>query len=307
MTQSEWYEFYVLNQSRKVRYYAIQMIDEGGFGKVWSGISGTGFPVAIKIIKPSSNFLRDFTSWYIEKDICLKCLNHAHIITTYDQFISENGKLIIVMEKAGGSLKEIVKDRNYFNPMAVCAIGTKILSALDYIHSLGIIHRDVTLKNILWFPDGNFKLSDFGISKKGVSIEEFAKTFIGHKTYIPPELLLAGYTSYQSDIYQLGLVLLTLLTGDYPIPMDATVKDTRKMILEGTPRKIAESLISKYGRLVEILSIMLRRRDKYRYKTALDVWNDLYKEFNRQKKLKEIAEWLKKQPNPNFPPWLIKN
>lgn len=304
MTQSGWYELYVVNPIRKVRYYAISMIDEGGFGKVWSGISGTGLSVAIKIIKPSSNFLRDYTSWYTEQDICLKCLNHAHIITTYDQFCSKDGKLIIVMEKAGGSLKEIVKDRNYFNPMAVCAIGTKILSALDYIHSLGIIHRDVTLKNILWFPDGNFKLTDFGISKKGVSIEEFAKTFIGHKTYIPPELLLAGYTSYQSDIYQLGLVLLTLLTGDYPIPMDATVEDTRKMILEGTPRKIAESLISKYGRLAEILSIMLRRRDKYRYKTALDVWNDLYKEFNRQKKLKEIAEWLKKQPNPDLPPWI---
>jgi serine/threonine protein kinase len=304
MTKSDWYEFYVLNQSRQARYYVIQVIDEGGFGKVWSGITGTGIPVAIKIIKPSSNYLRDYTSWYTEQDICLKCLNHAHIITTYDQFCSKDGKLIIVMEKAGGNLKELVHNRKYFDPTAVCSIGTNILSALDYIHGLGVIHRDVTLKNILWFPDGNFKLADFGISKEGVSIEEFAKTFIGHKTYIPPELLLTGYTSRQSDIYQLGLVLLTLLTGHYPIPIDATVEKTRTMILEGTPRQIAELLINKYGRLAEILSIMLRRRDKWRYKTALAVWDDLYKEFTRQKKLKEIAEWLKNQPNPDLPPWI---
>jgi serine/threonine protein kinase len=78
-----------------------------------------------------------------------------------------------------------------------------------------------TPKNILWFPGGVFKLADFGISKAVVEADELARTLVGHKTFIPPELLASGYSSYQSDIYQLGLVLLALLTGDYPIPLDS--------------------------------------------------------------------------------------
>ena len=306
MTQPRWYNFYVLNPTRRVRYYAIYAIDEGGFGKVWSGILETGIPVAIKIIKPSSDFLRDFTSWFTEQDICLKCLTHHHIVTTFDQFISKDGHLVLVMEKASGSLEDLLNNGNPFEPMWVCIIGTQILSALHHIHSIGVIHRDVTLKNILWFPGGIFKLADFGISKKVVSVDELARTFIGHKNFISPELLSAGYSSYQSDIYQLGLVLLTLLIGKDPIPMNATVEETRRMIIEGIPRQVAESLINKHGRLAEILSVMLRRRDAWRYKTAIDVWSDLYNEFDQRKRLEEIVERLRRQPHPKLSPRLIK-
>jgi len=76
------------------------------------------------------------------------------------------------------------------------------------------------------------------------------------------------------------------------------------MILEGIPRQIAESLVDKHGRLAEILSIMLRRRDAWRYKTAMVVWNDLYKESQRLQRLKDVAEWLNKQAHPKLPPWL---
>ncbi len=291
---------FILNPIRRVRYYLICGIDEGGFGQVLSGITETGLPVAIKITKPSSDYRRDFTSWFTEWNIYLKCLNHPNIVSTFDQFISTDGQFIIVMEKAICNLENWVVNRKLFDPQAVCAIGTQILSALDYIHKLDVIHRDVTLKNILCFPNGNFKLADFGISRKGVASNELASTLIGHKTFIPPELLLAGYSSYRSDIYQLGLVLLTLLTGRYPIPANATVEETRRMILEGIPRQIAESLINKHGRLAEVLSIMLRRRDDWRYKTAMDAWNDLYNEFEQSKKLKEIAEYLSKQKPPTL-------
>ena len=305
MTQSKGYKFYIPNPSRQIHYYAIYAIDEGGFGQVWSGISGTGVSIAIKITKPTLDPLRDLKSWFTEQYIHLKCLNHPHIVRTFDQFISPEGALVIVMEKAEGSLENLVCNGKLFDPMEVCAIGTQILSALDYIHKLGVIHRDVTLKNILFFPNGVFKLADFGISKQDIAKNELARTFIGQKTFIPPELWSLGYSSQQCDIYQMGLVLLTLLTGRYPIPANATVEETRRMILEGIPRQIAESLINNHGRLAEILSIMLRRRDAWRYKTAMDAWNDLYKEFEQRKKLKEIAESLWKQLPPQLLPRLL--
>lgn len=304
MANSSWYQFYVHNPIRNLDYYAINPIDEGGFGKVWNGVTADGLPVAIKIIKPSSDFLKDWDFWINEQNIFLRCLLHPHIICTFDQFVSTNNELVIIMEKAECSLKRFVSSERPLDPLSICSIGTQICHALHHIHSIGVVHRDVTLKNILWFPPNTFKLSDFGISKQGVSPEELARTFIGHRTFIPPELLLAGYSTHQSDIYQLGLVLLTLLVGAYPISLDATLEQTKQLILDGVPRTIAEGLVGQHGKLAEIIAKMLRRRDRFRFVNIMEVWQELYSEFKNRNRLKEIADFLKNQSQTNLPPWL---
>jgi serine/threonine-protein kinase len=187
---------------------------------------------------------------------------------------------------------------------AICAIGTQILAALHYIHGLGIIHRDVTLKNIIWFNGGIFKLCNFGISKQNVLPDEYARTFIGHKSYIPPELFHLGYSTHQSDIYQLGLVLLTLIKGQHPIPENATPEQTRSLILDGVPRQIADPLIPTHGRVAQIISIMLRRRKEYRYKSAADAWADCEQEFRRQEGIERIITSLPGPRGITLPPWL---
>jgi serine/threonine protein kinase len=276
------YSFSLFNPVRQVTYFATACLDEGGFGQVWHGVTGQGLEVAIKVIKPSSDFCRDFSSWFTDQEVHLKCLQHPYIVVTFDQFISADGQLVIVMERGGGSLQALSGEGMRWTDKSICAIGIQILAALHYIHGLCVIHRDVTLKNIIWFPEGTFKLCDFGISKQSVQPDEYARTFIGHKSYIPPELHAAGYTTHQSDIYQLGLVLLTLMTGSHPIPESATPEQAREMILDGVPRGIAESLIPSHGKTAEIISVMLRRRDSYRYKSAVDAWADCDAEFRRQ-------------------------
>jgi serine/threonine-protein kinase len=277
----QWWRFTVANRSRGVRYYGISLLDQGGFGQVWSGFTDSEVPVALKIIKPSSDPQADLIRWFTEQSIYLQCLNHQFIVTTYDQFVSDEGYLVIVMEKAEGSLEGLLRAGRRFDPSTVCVIGTQLLCALAHVHKLGVIHRDVTLKNILWFPNGACKLADFGISKALASVEELARTLIAQKTFIPPELLYGSYSSQQSDIYQLGLVLLTLLTGAYPILPEASIEETRTMVLQGVPRQIAESLIPRHGDLARILSVMLRRRVDWRYQTVMDAWLDLFNESQR--------------------------
>lgn len=302
MSYGSWSLFQLNNPERQARYYATVQLGQGGFGAVWGGVTNAGVPIAIKIIKPSSNPVKDFLSWYKEKNILLR-LNHSHIVESYDQFRCDDGNLVIIMERAEGSLDSFLESKGSLHPTLVCSIGIQLCSALEYIHSLQVIHRDLTLRNILWFPDGRFKISDFGISKQTVSPEEFARTFIGFKNAIPPELLKFGYSSYQSDIYQLGLVMLTLLTGNNPITLSASISETYQMIENGTPRQIAESLIPKFGKLAEIISVMLRRRNFWRYKNVLEVQADLQTEFNRRQALDQIQDWLvQRQNHPLFPP-----
>lgn len=272
---------------------------------MWLGLTEQGLPIAIKIIKPTSDFTQDFSSWFTDQQVHLMCLNHPYIVVTYDQFISSDGKLVIVMEQGGGSISSLLSQGIKWSDKAISAIATQILSALHYIHRLGVVHRDVTLKNIIWFSGGIFKLCDFGISNPNVQVGDYARTFIGHKSYIPPELLYAGYTTHQSDIYQLGLVLLTLITGRHPVPENATLEITRQMILDGIPRQIAESLTSTHGRVAEIISVMLRRRDAYRYKTAADAWTDFEAEFKKQENIGQMISALVRQKPMAFPPWLI--
>ncbi len=298
------YSFSLFNPLRQVTYFATAVLDAGGFGEVWRGLTAEGLEVAIKVIKPSSDFARDFSSWFTDQQVHLMCLQHPYVVVTFDQFVSADGKLVIVMERGGGSLQTLLGQGTSWSDKAISAVGTQVLSALHYIHSLGVVHRDVTLKNIIWFNGSIFKLCDFGISKKNVRADEYARTFIGHRSYIPPELLYAGYTTHQSDIYQAGLVLLALLTGRHPIPDNATPEQIRQMILDGVPRQTAESLIPTHGPTAEIIAIMLRRRDAYRYKTALDAWTDLEADFKQRETIEEIIARLPPPPLLSLPAWL---
>jgi serine/threonine-protein kinase len=105
-----------------------------------------------------------------------------------------------------------------------------------------------------------------------------ARTFIGYSSYIPPELLGRGYSKQQADLYQLGVVLLTLMLGASPIDERLPQQQIYEQILAGVPRQRAEALIAagaSTGELARVVSIMLRRHDEYRYYSAVEVYNEL--------------------------------
>jgi serine/threonine protein kinase len=283
--------FPLFNPLRRVQWIALRQLGEGGFGSVWAGVGPHPIAVAIKVIKPTSNYARDFASWYTDQQVHLLAWNHPNVVQTYDQFVTTDGRLVIVMEMGGASLDSLIKQGRRFADKDVCAIGAQILSALAELHAKKVIHRDVTLKNIISFPNGIFKLCDFGISKPHVQPGECARTFVGAPAYIPPELHLSRYTTHVSDIYQLGLVLLTLMTGRHPIPENASPAVARWMILNGVPRRLAESLISTHGGTARILSRMLPRHEVYRYKTAAETQAAFEAEF-RNLESAERRPWL---------------
>lgn len=297
------YAFALHNSVRQCNYYCVERLGQGGFGEVWGGFSDAGVPIAAKLWRPTSDRTRDISGWTNEHQLYLQCIMHPYIITSYDQFVSPAGDLVIVMERAEGSLEKLVESHGASNARYVMSAGIQICFALEHVHAINVIHRDVTARNVLWFPNGIVKLADFGISKALPTGEDFARTLIGLPGAIPPELLQAGRSTPQSDVYQLGLVLLQLLIGRAPIPVDTEQAMSLKMIEDGVPRQLAEAQMPLHGRLAEIIAMMLRRRTDWRYRSPAEVRTHLQEELNRVLGIDQmIAKLFAQQPRVSVPP-----
>lgn len=268
------------------RYFLQERIAGGGGGDVYGAVGEHGQKVAIKYIKPNPhNRGASIATWVNECNSSLKCQNHPHVVSVFEYFQTAQGHLVIIMERADCSLADLIKRGYRFDTRAACNVGMQVAQALSFIHSLTspIIHRDVTPKNILVFPNWLYKLSDFGISKHTVTPAEIANTFIGYSSYIPPELLGRGYSWQQADLYQLGVVLLTLMLGVSPIDESQPQQYIYDQIMAGVPRLRAEALIASggsAGELARVVAIMLRRRNEYRYRSAAEVYNELARVSN---------------------------
>ncbi|XP_046678090.1 dual specificity mitogen-activated protein kinase kinase dSOR1 isoform X1 [Homalodisca vitripennis] len=143
--------------------------------------------------------------------------NFAHIVGFYGAFYSD-GEISICMEYMdGGSLDLILKKAGRIPESILGTITSAVLKGLSYLRDKhAIMHRDVKPSNILVNSGGEIKICDFGVS--GQLIDSMANSFVGTRSYMSPERLQGTHYSVQSDIWSLGLSLVEMAIGMYPIP-----------------------------------------------------------------------------------------
>ncbi|XP_023248490.1 dual specificity mitogen-activated protein kinase kinase dSOR1 isoform X1 [Copidosoma floridanum] len=143
--------------------------------------------------------------------------NFAHIVGFYGAFHSD-GEISICMEYMdGGSLDLILKKAGKIPEPILGTITSAVLKGLSYLRDKhAIMHRDVKPSNILVNSAGEIKICDFGVS--GQLIDSMANSFVGTRSYMSPERLQGTHYSVQSDIWSLGLSLVEMAIGMYPIP-----------------------------------------------------------------------------------------
>ena len=250
-------------------------LGRGGFGRAFRCTDEFELPMVAKYLLPRRQpKAEQRAAW--EKEIALmEAVRHPHVVHLYDAFHDAN-RFWLVMERCDGCVRDLVEGNatRGFRKAEVVDFGRQVLSALNAIHAAGIIHRDLHIDNVLYtLRDGTvqLKVSDFGISKLLTEEDsEHAYTAIGRAFDVAPELVTLGYTSQQSDIYQTGLLLFYLLTGEPAISSSDGPAQT--VIARGLARRRAENLGTPLG---DVLARMLRRRDEYRYASAMDAWRAL--------------------------------
>jgi serine/threonine protein kinase len=159
--------------------------------------------------------------------------SHPYIIKLVDVMEDDKNFYIVLEYLEGRDLFEFM-NRNYMNEAKAKRIMYCILRAVKYLHTFGIVHRDIKLENIMMScRDGNKaipKLIDFGLSKIFLSGERSSDKF-GTIAYCPPEILMGKDHWSSADIWSLGICLHVILTNRVPF-VSLDKKQTVKNIVE---------------------------------------------------------------------------
>ncbi|KAJ5077517.1 non-specific serine/threonine protein kinase [Anaeramoeba ignava] len=196
----------------------LKFIGKGSFGKVFLvRKKDNGKIYAMKVLRKSVVVNRNqVVHTKTERDVLSK-VHHPFIVELKYAFQTED-KLYMVMEYInGGELYFHLNNDNHFSENRVRLYAAEIILALNYLHGLGVIYRDLKLENILLDSKGHICLTDFGLSKvirSGPNSE--AKTLCGTPEYLAPEILLTQTQTSAVDYWSLGTILFEMLHGMPP-------------------------------------------------------------------------------------------
>uniref|UniRef100_A0A8C1W395 non-specific serine/threonine protein kinase n=1 Tax=Cyprinus carpio TaxID=7962 RepID=A0A8C1W395_CYPCA len=195
-------------------------LGDGAFGKVYKAQNKeTGALAAAKVIETKSE--EELEDYMVEIDILASC-NHQYIVKLLDAFFYDNKLSIMIEFCPGGAVDATMLelDRGLEEPQ-IRVICKQILEALQYLHSMKIIHRDLKAGNILLTLDGDIKLADFGVSAKNTKTLQRRDSFIGTPYWMAPEVVMcetmkdAPY-DYKADIWSLGITLIEMAQIEPP-------------------------------------------------------------------------------------------
>jgi serine/threonine-protein kinase len=232
--------------------------------------------VAIKIPHPEMEADPQlFDRFKREQEIGEK-LDHPGVMKVLKD--AKRSRIYMVMEWVEGQLlRNVMAAAGKLPPERASRIMARVCEALDYIHSHGVVHRDMKPENIMIGPDDSIKLIDFGIAgNEGSRRLTFAKlsNVMGTPDYISPEQVKGKRGDGRSDIYAVGVMLYELLTGKVPFTGNNAFLIMNERLLNNPmpPREIDPSISPA---LQEIVYRAMERDPKNRYATAREFAWDL--------------------------------
>src|ERR1700690_4450642 len=172
-------------------------------------------------------------------------LSHPGIVTIFD--VGEEPETrapYIVMEFVGGqSLDKLLSGEDRRLPLeAALQLTLELAEALDCAHSQGVVHRDLKPAIILLTEDGHAKIADFGVAKLNLANHTLAGRALGTPAYMSPEQLNGEAVDGRSDLFSLGVVLYTMVTGHRPFQGNSALTVSFKVVnRDPIPASILES------------------------------------------------------------------
>jgi NIMA (never in mitosis gene a)-related kinase len=297
--------------------YVIQgEIGRGSFGVVYKAINRRDQRIyVVKRIHMGAMSIKNQKEALFEVQI-LKTIDHPNIIKYYGSFL-EDQTLHIIMEYAeGGDLQKHLRQqrekKKKFTEKEIWKYAGELASAISYLHSRNIIHRDIKCLNILLTKDQQLKLADLGASK--ITDAQMLATRVGTPLYLAPELVRQVPYDFKVDIWALGCVLYQLACMEAPFLGDNLIS-LGYSIVNRRPKQLPPNYSA---RLNEFIMILLSKKPQERpgIKEVIDMLPNQINEsapapvpFDLQDLTTDftLAKTLKEEPIINHSPAFLPN
>jgi serine/threonine protein kinase len=201
------------------RYQIVKELGRGSMGVVYLARDpNIDRLVAVKVLRQDRSADDMFVKRFLKEAKVIGRLSHPHTVMVHD-IGEEQGDIYIAMEYIDGRpLSDIIKEK-HLDAKEVVEFGVQIAETLEYAHQRGVIHRDIKPSNIIVQPDGQIKITDFGIARiedSSTTLQTQAGETMGTPSYMSPEQVLGQTVDRRSDLFSLGVVLYELSTGKRP-------------------------------------------------------------------------------------------
>lgn len=258
-----------------LHYHIIERLGKGAMGEIYKA-QDTKLKrnVALKFLSSHLLSSAEERARFLKEAQIAAALDHPNICTVYSVESIEDSMLIAMAFIEGVNLEHKIKSQK-LKLNEVLNIAGQVASGLKAAHQKGIIHRDLKSANIMITPEGQVKITDFGLAQILDTLKITGTNVIaGTPAYMSPEQALGQEIDQRSDIFSFGIVLYEMITGNLPFKGDSEHAVIYSIVRE-SPEPISKQHRDIPPALLSIVNKALAKKPADRYQNADELLTDL--------------------------------